>query len=926
MINQQDNYWRILHIDDDCDDHTLVRTMLSNSRGRNVVVEWASSYEEGRRMMSGNSYQAVLVDYDLGEANGIELIREFAALDYAAPLILLTGRGSFEVDVEAIRAGATLYLTKAEINPLLLERAIRYAIERKQAERDLRERDHKLSVALEAAQLGAWVYIFEDQQFEMDERAQRLHGLKQPRVAFDTIVDNALHPEDAEPLRVALRSAADPAGEGKFQLEYRVRLPNGAYGWLNAWGLAAFEGQGDQRQAVRLTGASRDVTSEKQVRQELLQNERRFRELAGVLELERGKLAAAIAHLPVGIGIAGPDGNTLSMNSEGLRLHGFASEAEMFSDLEKYLDDFELSDPVGRAMPVDAWPASRALRGDFVRDFEVRLHNKKKGTDFLVSYSAIPINNSAGELLLIVYVFRDMTGAAQAEVGLRELALIETNLGLESSNSKLRESEARFRQLADAMPHLVWTAQPDGTVDYYNQRFRLYTGIESAREAGWALTPVLHPEDAQLTMAAWEEAVRTGSVYQIEHRVRMGDGSYRWHLSRGIPTFDDAGRLVKWYGTATDIDDLKQAEQLLRYREQRMRRLFEGNIIGIVSRDTSGRILEGNDAFWQLTGYSRADLAEKQLNIADITPPEYHALDQQCTQEVLSRGFFKPYEKEYLCKDGRRIPVLIGYTRQEVGQTELIGFVLDLSELKRAQAELADYVEKLKHSNENLEHFAFVASHDLQEPLRKIMMFGSRLQRELEGQMTAEAEDYLGRMQNAAERMRAMINGLLELSRVSTRESRREPVNLTQLAVEAVSDLEPRTQSTNGQVIIDTLPTVEGDALQLRRLLQNLIGNALKFHRPGVPPVVRVTGGLVRGERGPLANIVVEDNGVGFDQAGAEQLFQPFVRLHGRNAFEGSGMGLAICRKIVERHGGVILASGHPGQGSRFTVILPVRL
>jgi two-component system CheB/CheR fusion protein len=367
-----------------------------------------------------------------------------------------------------------------------------------------------------------------------------------------------------------------------------------------------------------------------------------------------------------------------------------------------------------------------------------------------------------------------------------------------NTEAALRASEERFRQLADAMPQLVWTANPDGAVDYYNRRHRLYGGIAPTLEGNWEWSPVLHPDDLQLTMAAWDEALRSGQTYQIEHRVRMADGSYRWHLSRGIPTFDERGMLVKWYGTATDVHDFKAV-----------------------------------------------------------------------------------------------------------------------------QADLAEYAERLQRSNEELENFAFVASHDLQEPLRKIQMFGDLLHRQIDGQVGVDAGDYLERMQNAAERMQAMISGLLELSRVSTRGQEFAPVDLTDLAAEVVSDLEAQIRLTHGQVQVGPLPRVEGDALQLHRLLQNLLANALKFSRPDTPPRVHVSGQLEDTEKGRVARVVVTDNGIGFDPANAERLFQPFVRLHGRSQYEGSGMGLAICKKIVERHGGDITATATPGEGSRFTVTLP---
>ena len=188
------------------------------------------------------------------------------------------------------------------------------------------------------------------------------------------------------------------------------------------------------------------------------------------------------------------------------------------------------------------------------------------------------------------------------------------------------------------------------------------------------------------------------------------------------------------------------------------------------------------------------------------------------------------------------------------------------------------------------------------------------------------------RLLASAARMRALIDGLLEYSRVSARKQPLVPVELTRIAREVVADLDARIQQSGGQVQVEELPTIVADPLQMRQLLQNLVGNALKFHRHNTPPQVRVSGsvtsGIVQGDvdsqPGPLCELAVEDNGVGFEPAEAQQIFELFQRLHGRDEYEGTGMGLAICKKIVERHGGRICAASRPGQGSRFLVTLPV--
>ncbi|HEY5545299.1 MAG TPA: two-component regulator propeller domain-containing protein [Gemmatimonadaceae bacterium] len=226
----------------------------------------------------------------------------------------------------------------------------------------------------------------------------------------------------------------------------------------------------------------------------------------------------------------------------------------------------------------------------------------------------------------------------------------------------------------------------------------------------------------------------------------------------------------------------------------------------------------------------------------------------------------------------------------------------------------------LEQSNRDLEHFAYVASHDLQEPLRKIQSFSDRVLKQYAGALDEQGRDYLGRMSGAAARMQNLIEALLSLSRVSTKKGEVAQIDLRALTQEVLGDLEFRLQSTCGRVDVGDLPCIEGDPVQMRQLLQNLIGNALKFHRPGEPPVVTVSAA----RRDRQLEIRVEDNGIGFENKDAARVFLPFHRLHGRAEYEGTGIGLTICRKIVQRHDGTIRAESQPGSGSRFIITLPL--
>jgi light-regulated signal transduction histidine kinase (bacteriophytochrome) len=278
---------------------------------------------------------------------------------------------------------------------------------------------------------------------------------------------------------------------------------------------------------------------------------------------------------------------------------------------------------------------------------------------------------------------------------------------------------------------------------------------------------------------------------------------------------------------------------------------------------------------------------------------------------------------------------------------EVLGAVLvfkDITERKRVEDTLAQKAAELARSNTELEQFAFVASHDLQEPLRKIQAFGDRLKTKCNGAVAPEARDYLERMQNAAARMRTLIGDLLTFSRVMRSAEPFVPVDLAVVTKEVLGDLELRIEKSGARVEVGDLPVIEADPLQMRQLLLNLISNGLKFQPPGAVPVVKIQSRiLTRGagtdtiffkqspgneEPSPsseqFCELSVQDNGIGFDEKYIDKIFAVFQRLHGRGEYEGTGVGLAVCRRITERHHGTIIAHGTPGAGATFTVTLPM--
>jgi PAS domain S-box-containing protein len=269
----------------------------------------------------------------------------------------------------------------------------------------------------------------------------------------------------------------------------------------------------------------------------------------------------------------------------------------------------------------------------------------------------------------------------------------------------LRLSEERLRRMADSLPQIVWTAAPDGSIEYLNAHFELYTGIERdtpemrehLKHPETIMREVLHPDDFERTLQSWNRAIASGEIYQNESRIRRVDGVYHWHLSRALPERDEQGRVVRWYGTATDINDLSEMQEQLQASEARFRWLFESNLIAIVFWNANGEITEANQAFCDLVGYGREECRRRVINWRDITPNEFLERDNAAMAEIFAQGMCRPYEKIFLDRrDGRRVPVLVAGARMTGEQTEGIGFAVDLTELKRTEEALKTSEATLK--------------------------------------------------------------------------------------------------------------------------------------------------------------------------------------------------------------------------------------
>lgn len=383
--------------------------------------------------------------------------------------------------------------------------------------------------------------------------------------------------------------------------------------------------------------------------------------------------------------------------------------------------------------------------------------------------------------------------------------------------------------------------------------------------------------------------------------------------------------------TFLDVSAIKQAEVDQEVQAVRLKAILDNSQTAIslheAIRNEHGELVDFKTVLANRLAIEQwGSLADQIQNLpySHISPNPNAAVEFARFKQVIETGETVIFEYNY--EDSWH---LMAIAKQ--GDGLVISFI-NITDIHRYREQLEATNQELKRSNESLQQFAYVASHDLQEPLRKIMAFGDMLTDLHRDSLGAGGADLVSRMQQSAKRMSQLIRDLLDYSRVSTQKDTFEEVDLNTLLADVQSDLEVRIRDSGATFVIETLPTVSGSPVQLQQLMQNLLSNAIKFGRKEQPPLVRVCCQLAKPGHGLAGlhpersywQLSIEDNGIGFDGQYAERIFQVFQRLHGKGQFDGTGVGLAICRKVVENHGGAIVAHSYPGKGATFTVWLPV--
>ncbi|MCX6917313.1 MAG: PAS domain S-box protein, partial [Verrucomicrobia bacterium] len=488
------------------------------------------------------------------------------------------------------------------------------------------------------------------------------------------------------------------------------------------------------------------------------------------------------------------------------------------------------------------------------------------------------------------------------------------------ATEKLRDSEERYRTVAEFTYDMEYWRLPDGSVSYMSPSCERITGYppQQFQQDRGLLLNIVHPDDRQRLESHFQsadEATADQGLCEMEFRILTRDSQERWisHVCQRI--FDRDGKSLGRRASNRDVTERKQAEESL----ARLAAIVQSSDDCIIGKDLNGIITSWNEGAERMFGYAPSEVVG--TSIMRLIPADRRAEENHILEQIKRGTSVDHFETLRETKAGRLIDVSVTASPIKDAAGNIVGvsqMARDITERKRAEEKIAHTLAELERSNKELELFAYVASHDLQEPLRMVSSYTQLLARRYEGQLDDKARKYIHYAVDGAARMQTLIDDLLAYSRVGARSKPLETIASSSPLDKARRNLAARIKETAAVITNDELPTVRADPAQLLLVFQNLLSNALKFHRADSPSVH-----VAAQDRGSEWMFSVKDNGIGIEPQHAERIFVIFQRLHTREEYPGTGIGLAICKRIVERHGGKIWLESEPGKGATFFFTIP---
>jgi PAS domain S-box-containing protein len=777
-------------------------------------------------------------------------------------------------------------------------------------------REEQLQFTIDAAELGIWDLNPRTNRFIGNKRLKKWFGLPPEEEIELSLAIARIAERDRQKVTESIQVAMQYESGGNYQVEYTIIHPiTHQETAVLAKGKALFD---KNHEVYRFSGTLQDITSQVQATKKLRENEERLS-----IVLEASELGTWELNL-----------QTSELNYKG-----------------RYLKIF--------GHPEDALVSYQYLSKQIHPD------------DELIRLNAFQTALSSGTLYFKCRIVWDDQSVHWVEVKgtvaydetqtpVKIIGTIQDITEEQNYRQTLTESEQKFRLLADSMPQFVWTSDPQGNLNYYNQSVFNYSGISPEKVKMDKWLDLVHPDDKEETLSKWMEAIQTGQEYVFEHRFRYKDGNYIWHLSRAVPQKNAQGHIQMWVGTSTDIHaqkvaatnlekniqeqikELKRLNEALKKSEERYHQMVEEvQDYAIFYLNEQGIVENWNKGAEKIKGYSAHEIVGKSFSNFYPEPDKQNRLPDTLLEQARLTGRVA-HEGWRVRKNGELFWANVVITALHNEQNEVIGFskvTHDLTEKKLAEdrikanaQELEEKNRELERMNTELQSFAYVSSHDLQEPLRKIKTFSGRLLDKERDSLSDNGKDFLNRINNAVGRMQTLIDDILAYSRTNTGERIFETVDISTLINEVKEDFREIIAEKNAVIDVKSTCRLSVIPFQFKQLLANLISNSLKFSKPDVTPHIEIKSQTIKGgsiREVPMnpgqkyCQITIADNGIGFDEEYRERIFEIFQRLHGKSEYSGTGIGLAIVKKIVENHHGFITATSIPNRGATFDIYLP---
>lgn len=675
---------------------------------------------------------------------------------------------------------------------------------------------------------------------------------------------------------------------------------------------------------------NRDITQRKRAQEALATRERDFRSLAEAM--------------PQIVWVTRPDGWNIYFNHQWVDYTGLSLDESYGHGWNKPFH------PDDQRRAWDAWQNAVNHLATYSLECRLRRHD---GVYRWWLVRGVPVFDEQGKITKWFGTCTDIEDIKETEQALAQLnrdlerKVSERTDRLQKEVREREESQRIYRAIGESIDYGIWICDVEGRNIYASESFLKLVGLtqEECSEFGWG--KVLHPDDAERTIAAWKETVRTGGNWDIQHRFRGVDGRWYTILARGVPVRNEKGEIVRWAGINLDISALKETEEALRQHAQALEQseakfkvLAEAipQLCWIAHAD--GSLFWYNQRWYQYTGTTPEEI--KGWGLQSVHDPQFLPSVLERWKKSLQTG--TPFEMEFPLRgaDGRFRWFLTRVLPLRDSNDKIInwfGTSTDIDAQRRALSEREELLRAIRtaneqleqrvqertrdlmRSNQELEQFAYIASHDLQTPLRHIASYVQLLVGKVRqiAVIDPQMEKWINYTLAGTQQMKELITDLLSYSRVGRIDVAVEEVEVSQVIAAVCESLREPIRKTGAHVKRGDLPVVFGVRSQLTQLFQNLIENAIKFRTPGVSPQIEIRSE----DSGEFWKFSVSDNGIGFDPKYAERIFTMFQRLHRTEEYKGTGIGLAICKKIVEFHGGNIGANATEGKGSIFYFNLP---